>query len=143
MRAMLFLLYVLLLPVSAWSADVMSAADARKAALAGELTLVDIRRPEEWAETGVPDVAHVLDMTQSGFAKRLVELYQAHPNRPMALICASGARSTYVVTALEERGFDRILNVREGMFGSQHGPGWLKQELPVRAPGRPRISTAD
>jgi rhodanese-related sulfurtransferase len=78
-----------------------------------------------------------MDMTQQGFAQRLVELYEAHPNRPMAIICASGARSTYVVTALRERGLKRLVNIREGMTGGRNGPGWLAKNLPVRSIDQP------
>lgn len=143
MRKLLLLILIALMPINAWSADVLSAQAARKAALAGEVTLVDIRRPDEWAVTGVPDVAHAMDMTQPGFAKRLVELYQAHPDRPMALICATGGRSTYVATALEQRGMTRIVNVREGMLGSQDGPGWVAHNLPVRKADQPRAETGN
>lgn len=139
MRALLLILWISLIPVSAWSGDVMTAEAARKAALAGELTLVDIRRPDEWAVTGVADVAHAMDMTEPGFAKRLVELYEAHPDRPMALICATGGRSGYVATALEQRGMTRIIDVGEGMMGSQQGPGWLSRKLPVRKADQPRL----
>lgn len=143
MRALLLFFWVSLIPLNALSAEVMSAEAARKAALAGEITLVDIRRPDEWAVTGVADVAHAMDMTANGFAKRLVELYQAHPDRPMALICATGGRSTYVATALEQRGMTRIINVTEGMMGSQQGPGWVARNLPVRKADQPRTKTGN
>lgn len=143
MRALLLILWICLMPLFAWSSDQISADEAREAALAGELTLVDIRRPDEWQETGLPDVAHALDMTAQGFAQRLVELYQAYPDRPMALICRSGSRSTYVATALQQRGLTGILNVREGMAGSKHGPGWLARGLPVRKASEPRLSGAE
>lgn len=137
MRAILIAILFATMSSFAWAADALTPEDARKAALAGELTIVDIRTPQEWAQTGLPDVAHAIDMTQKGFAQRLVELYEAHPERPMAIICASGARSTYVVTALEQRGMDRLLNIREGMTGGKYGPGWLARKLPVRATDQP------
>ena len=93
MRMTVLAILMSLVSSIAWSEDALTAKDAREAALAGELTLVDIRRPEEWAASGVADVAHTLDMTQEGFVQRLVDLYQTHPERPLALICASGARS--------------------------------------------------
>lgn len=125
---------------AAWAAGEMSAEEARAAALAGKVTLVDIRTPEEWENTGVPDVAHLLNMHEDGFASRLLALYEAHPDRPMAVICATGARSTYVTTALEQRGLTRLLNVREGMMGSKHGPGWLRRSLPIRKAGTPMVT---
>ena len=32
---------------------------------------------------------------------------------------------------------DRLVNIREGMTGGQHGPGWLAKKLPVRAREQP------
>ena len=140
MRTILMALLLAVTSSSTWAADVLSADAARKAALAGELTIVDIRTPQEWAQTGVPDVAHAMDMTRKGFAQRLIELYEAHPDRPMAIICASGARSTYVVTALEQRGLTRLVNIREGMSGGQHGKGWIANSLPTRRADQPLVT---
>lgn len=140
MRAVLLAALGVIMAGTAWAADVMTAEQARSAALSGEITLVDIRTPQEWSETGVPDVAHVLNMHSDGFASRLLALYEAHPDRPLAVICATGARSTYVTTALEQRGLTRLLNVREGMLGSKHGPGWLSRSLPVRKATEPLVS---
>lgn len=141
MRTFILAALAFLISNATFAADVITAAEARAAALAGEVTLVDIRTPQEWAATGVPDVAHALDMTEEGFVQKLLALYEAHPDRPMAVICATGGRSTYVTTALEQRGLDRLINVSEGMSGSKHGPGWLARSLPVRgadeAPVRP------
>lgn len=137
MRAILLAILGLAVWTQAWSAEILTAEQARAAALAGEITLVDIRTPEEWDRTGVPDVAHTLNMHEKGFASRLLSLYEAHPDRPMAVICATGGRSNYVTTALEQRGLTRLLDVSEGMMGSEAGPGWLKRSLPVRKPGEP------
>ena len=132
MRTLMMAVFAFLMAGAASAADIISAADAREAALAGEVTLVDIRTPQEWEATGVPDVAHALDMTEEGFIRKLLELQQTHPDRPLAMICATGGRSTYVTTALEQRGMTGLLNVSEGMSGSQYGPGWLARALPVR-----------
>lgn len=140
MRAVLLAALGVIMAGTVWAADVMTAEKARSAALSGEITLVDIRTPQEWSETGVPDVAHVLNMHSDGFANRLLALYEAHPDRPMAVICATGARSTYVTTALEQRGLTRLLNVGEGMLGSKYGPGWLSRSLPVRKATEPLVS---
>ena len=140
MRLFLAAILFSLFSTLGWSADGLSAEDARKAALDGELTVVDIRTKQEWKTTGLPDVAHAMDMTQKGFVSRLLDLYEAYPDRPMAIICASGARSTYVVTALRERGLRRLINIREGMTGGPNGPGWLAKKLPVRTVDQPIVS---
>ena len=55
MRTTLIAILLTVLSTVAWSADVLTADEARKAALAGELTVVDIRTHEEWAQTGLPE----------------------------------------------------------------------------------------
>lgn len=133
--AALMVLFGLTLPAAA--GDQIGAKDARQAALAGEMLLVDIRTPEEWASTGLPDVAYPINLRGEGFAVKLKKLMDDNPGKPVAVICASGGRSTFVSEALSQRGID-VLNVREGMMGSDAGPGWLNRSLPVRAPGMPR-----
>ena len=80
MRTFILAALAFLISSATFAADVITAADAREAALAGEVTLVDIRTPQEWAATGVPDVAHALDMTEEGFVQKLLALYEAHPD---------------------------------------------------------------
>ena len=48
----------------------MSVTDARAAQESGDLILVDIRRPEEWAASGVPAGAERIDMRSSDFPAR-------------------------------------------------------------------------
>lgn len=133
------LLFALMTGGLASAADVMSADAARAAALKGEVVLVDIRTPEEWAATGVPDVAETLDLRGAGFVEGLRALIAANPGKPLAMICATGGRSTFATEALEKQGLP-VLNVTEGMHGSSAGPGWLKRALPVRAAGTPVLS---
>ncbi len=97
----------------------------------GEIFLIDIRTPEEWAETGVAEGAIPLDMRDKAFIRRLLELRAAAPARPMAFICATGGRSGYVTRFLAKNGLEGVLDVPEGMLGSRKGPGWLKRGLPV------------
>jgi rhodanese-related sulfurtransferase len=81
----------------------------------------------------VPDAAHALDMRSPGFVEGLKELLDANPGKPLAMICASGARSAYVANALKAQGVP-VIDVSEGMNGSDAGPGWLQRSLPVRTP---------
>jgi rhodanese-related sulfurtransferase len=52
-------------------------------------------------------------------------------NRPIALICARGNRSSLASSALAEAGYTQVYNIREGMLGSPDGPGWLARGLPT------------
>jgi len=55
----------------------------------------------------------------------------ADRDRPIALICARGNRSTVASSALTQAGYTHVYNIREGMFGSPDGPGWLARGLPT------------
>ncbi len=110
---------------------VMSAPEAYKAAKSGELILVDIRTPEEWQETGIGDGAIALDMRAADFVQKLVEIRKTYPAKPIAMICRTGNRSTYVTTTLDKQGFPDLVNVAEGMVGGPNGKGWIKQNLPT------------
>ena len=113
-------------------ADVVLASAAE-----GEVLLIDIRTPDEWDQSGVAAPAHLIDMQNKGFVRDLKALMAAHPGKPVAMICATGARSGFVTKRLAEYGFTGLIDVSEGMYGSAAGPGWLKRGLPVRKSAEP------
>ncbi|WP_295388696.1 rhodanese-like domain-containing protein [uncultured Thiodictyon sp.] len=106
-------------------------------AKAGTVTLIDVRTPAEWRDTGVPAGAVAIDMQDpkgpDGFAEAVLAQVHGDHAAPIAVICRSGNRSTRVQEALESRGFTNVANVKEGVSGGANGPGWLKRELPVTA----------
>ncbi|WP_186417988.1 rhodanese-like domain-containing protein [Bosea sp. CS1GBMeth4] len=105
--------------------------EAHEAAKAGKLVLVDIRTPEEWTDTGVPDGAIKLDMTGSGFEVRLAALKLDHPGKPIALICRTGNRTSTLQKTLTARGWKDLIDVRGGLLGNPRDKGWLGESLPV------------
>ena len=113
----------------------MDAPEAAVAAAAGKITLIDIRTPPEWKETGVARGAMLINMLHPqgapGFASALLEKVNGDRNAPIALICRTGNRTTQVQRYLQSVGFTQVYNVKEGMAGSSAGPGWLKRRLPV------------
>ncbi|MEP2654627.1 MAG: rhodanese-like domain-containing protein [Sedimentitalea sp.] len=112
--------------------DALSPPDAHDAALSGHVLLVDIRRPDEWALTGVGTSAMALDMRRPDFIEALTAALDGDVDRPVALICARGVRSRGLGRTLKAAGFTRIIDVPEGMLGSGAGPGWIKRGLPLR-----------
>jgi rhodanese-related sulfurtransferase len=106
----------------------VEAAHAR--ATSGDLLLVDIRRPDEWARTGLGEGAHPLDMRRNDFLPAFLEFRQ-EAEMPAAVICARGVRSRRLAAAMAEAGIGGVLDVPEGMLGSGAGPGWLRKGLPV------------
>ena len=113
------------------SGSALSVEDAHRQAGAGEIFLIDIRRPDEWARTGVGEGAVPLDMRREDFAQALLQVTGGRRDVPVALICARGVRSRYLSEALIEAGFTNVIDVPEGMLGSGAGPGWLRAGLPV------------
>lgn len=117
--------------VPAQTAEVLSAAEAHASAANGKITLIDIRTPEEWAETGTGAGAKRLDMRREDFVSELDKMLGGDKTKPLALICARGARSSRLARALRKGGYTNIIDVPEGMLGSYAGPGWLERGLPV------------
>jgi rhodanese-related sulfurtransferase len=136
-QALALLTALLLMACLAEAGPTLSAQDARDQVQAGALTLIDVRTPGEWRQTGVPTGATLIDMNNpkgpQGFVDAVLARVKGDRNAPIALICRSGNRSTQMQKVLENQGFTRIYNIREGMGGSAAGPGWIKQELPIEA----------
>lgn len=119
----------------------MSAPDAAAAVAAGKITLIDIRTPPEWKQTGVATGAKRLNMLHPqgapGFASQLLAEVDGDRNAPIALICRTGNRTTQVQLYLQSVGFTRVYNVKEGMAGSSAGPGWIKRGLAIETCATP------
>lgn len=132
MFSRLFLTAALLLaPVCASADEIVAPAEA--AALAGthSVTLVDVRTPIEWADTGIPSGARTVSWGQPDFVQRMLDLVAGDRNAPVVLICRTGNRSARAMAALREGGFTQVRHVAEGMAGGPNGPGWLARGLPV------------
>ncbi|MEM1428247.1 MAG: rhodanese-like domain-containing protein [Pseudomonadota bacterium] len=111
--------------------DRIDAPTAHRRARGGDLLLIDIRRPEEWASTGAGEGAHKVDMRRPDFADAVLAIAGGDPARPIAFICARGVRSARVSNDMIAAGFSRIIDVPEGMLGSSAGPGWIARGLPL------------
>ena len=131
---------VLILILSAWpaAAEVLSPQEASARAAAGDLTIVDVRLPAEWAETGLPEGAEAVSLqnpttleVRSGFVEDMLRVLDGRRDQPVALICARGNRSAVAATILEEAGFTSVHDISEGMIGGEYGPGWLARALPT------------
>lgn len=86
------------------------------AAATGEVLLVDIRRPEEWRETGVLPEAVLLtyDAGPDAFLAALAPHLAA--GRPLALICRTGNRTAQAAAELAPRLPVPVIDIAGGMF---------------------------
>ena len=73
-----------------------------------EAIVLDVREPEEYEQGHVPGA---INLPQADLASRLDELPH---DRPLALICRSGARSLRAAQFLRQVGFEQVANVRGG-----------------------------
>lgn len=136
MRVLLLLTLIFLMPALA-NAQELSAQGAQDLAAEDAVLLIDVRHPQEWRQTGVPRGAQTVSIHDPGglpaFLAKVRALADQSPDQPIALICATGVRSSFAANLLREEGYDQVFDVSEGMLGSSAGAGWLKQDLPVRS----------
>jgi rhodanese-related sulfurtransferase len=92
--------------------------------------LFDVRRPEEWQETGVVSGSQRLTFVDAsgrvspGFIESLTDAVPR--DQPIALICRTGNRTDVLARHLVERmGYSRVYNVRDGITG------WIGEGRPV------------
>src|SRR5689334_1177936 len=56
-------------------------------------TLIDVREPAEWAETGVPQGAATISISRKDFVEAVLAKVGGDKSAPVAVICRSGNRS--------------------------------------------------
>lgn len=97
----------------------------------GSLLIVDVRRPEEWAETGTAPGAARITLQDTDFLDRLNEAAAGNKDAALAFICRSGQRSGSAAEQAAAAGYTNAYNVTGGM--SMAG-GWIDAGLPVDRP---------
>ncbi len=123
-----------MLAVSSASAapEILTARDAHLAQKSGTVVLIDVRTPNEWQRTGLPQGALGATLQDNDFIDQVFTHLNGDKSKPVALICRTGRRSQTAAERLEQAGFTAIFNVREGFAGrSGAGPGWKAQKLPI------------
>ena len=106
-----------------------------QAMLEKSIPVYDIRRPEEWRQTGVIEGSDLLTYVDSNgrvmpdFMHRLTTEVGKHD--PVILICRTGSRtSTLARYLVEQMGYTQVYNVRDGI------KRWISDDRPVK-----RLST--
>ncbi len=82
------------------------------------VTIVDVRRNDEWREGYIPDSIHLPlgDLPQ--------HMHRLPKDQPLAVICRSGYRAEIGASILAAYGYD-VIAVRGGV------PDWLERNYPV------------
>jgi rhodanese-related sulfurtransferase len=118
-------------PLWAWDHDIWSVQEIHTAMTADTARLVDIRRPDEWLETGIAEGAWPIDLTDPRFGERLFAARDLADGRPVALICRTGRRSDFVMDQVRQGQEMGFVDVAGGMLGSRAATGWIDSDLPV------------
>ena len=92
--------------------------------------IYDIRRPEEWRQTGVVANSQLLTFVDDrgrvrpDFMPRFTSAVRK--DDPVVLICQTGGRtSTLARYLVEQMGYTQVYNVRDGITR------WIRDDLPV------------
>jgi rhodanese-related sulfurtransferase len=84
------------------------------------VTIIDIRLPYEWKQTGViPFAKKITFFTREGINPNFLQILtknHLNKNSKIALICRSGHRSRVASEILERQGFKNITTLKGGMF---------------------------
>lgn len=101
-----------------------------KTLVAQGVPLYDVRRPDEWKQTGVVEGSRLLTWVdgrgrvQPGFIESLA--LEAPKDKPVAIICRTGNRTSQLARELmEKHGYTKVYNVKDGITG------WIAAGQPV------------
>ena len=114
-------------------APTIAPAEAAQRVADGKAVLIDVREPNEWAETGVAAPATLLPLSDlNGDRKQWKNFLEKNRDKELILYCRTGNRSGRAARLLAEEGY-HTLNV--GGFRD-----WQAANLPTRKidePGKP------
>lgn len=107
--------------VEAAIAQVMNAAmkiyhvnnkDFQKAMKLEDATIVDVRRPEEYAEWHIQDVAININWEKRTFSEKIQHYDKS---KPILIYCRTGNRTSKAASAMQAMGFEKIYNLEKGI----------------------------
>jgi len=75
--------------------------------------IVDVREPWEFAQGHIPEALSI------PLGQLNTQLAQLDASQPVAVVCASGNRSQSAAALLGQKGFKKIYNLQNGMYGWQ------------------------
>jgi len=105
--------------------------DQLQTMLENNVPIYDVRRPEEWYQTGVIEGSQLLTFVdangrvQENFFSRFTA--DVGKNDPVILICRTGSRTSMLASHLvEELGYTNVFNIDDGITR------WLRENRPVQ-----------
>jgi len=102
-----------------------------KTLLDQNVPVFDIRRPEEWQQTGIIEDSKLLTFVdargqvKADFMSRFTS--SVGKNDPLILICRTGSRTRHLAKHLvENMGYTQVYNVRNGIMQ------WIQEKQPIK-----------
>ncbi|MCW3125473.1 MAG: thioredoxin family protein [Bacteroidetes bacterium] len=102
----------------------VSVADFAKKINEGNVQLVDVRTPEEYAEKHLKDAVNI-NFNDDGFIDKMEKLDKT---KPVLIYCLSGGRSSKASALISSKGYDKVVNLDGGILA------WTNAGNPVEAP---------
>lgn len=92
---------------------------------AGEVILIDVRTPAEWAQTGTPAGSHRIALEDKDLVAKAQQLAEANPHASITLSCFSGERARKAAKRLRRAGLVDLAILKGGITG------WIVTSLPL------------
>jgi rhodanese-related sulfurtransferase len=103
----------------------VACAELHRASLEGQIDLIDVRTPEEFADIRAAGARNIpLDVLEPA---AVVQKRLSSPGAPLYFICAVGARSEWACRMMIAAGYENVLNVEGGT------QAWYLSGLPVES----------
>ena len=107
--AFLTTLFSLIITTAVLAGDI-TISEAKKLVSAGEVTVIDVRTPEEFAAGHIKG-AKSINVLSKDFEEKVALL---DPKKPVLLHCKSGGRSTKALATFKKLNFEKIYHMNEG-----------------------------
>lgn len=104
---------------------VISPSQANAKTIRGDLVLIDVREPHEWAVDGTPAGSRCVALQSVNFIDDVTLLVDDDKAASIAVCCRSGMRGKKAAKLLQDAGFTDVVNVEGGMMR------WVSEKLPV------------
>lgn len=103
----------------------ISVSDAHEGVLAGRFVLIDVRKLDEWSNTGRPQGSHGVTLQDGDFLSQVLAIMNQDKAAAIAFSCKTGGRSSMAADKARDAGHTNISNVKGGFLA------WAEAGLPI------------
>ena len=95
-----------------------------------DLLIIDVRTLQEWEQGHIPNAGRI-DFLEDDFDAKAFALPK---DRPIALYCAAGGRSSDAMQKMKDAGFSELYNLRGGFYGWEDAGEVISEAPPTPLP---------